>query len=354
MISIERLKNTNIKGGISMFYPEFIKEKDTIGITALSNGVVNKLKINRLENAHRKLQKKGYHIIETDDVRKDRYGKSAPSKVQAKELEELYLKKEVKLILIAAGGDFLMETLPYIDFSILKENPKWIQGYSDPTLLLFYITTHLDIATIYASNACTFGMDTWHESLEDNFKILEGKLLKQTSFEKYEQFPHKEETGLESYNLDKDVYWNIITEEEKIETQGRIIGGCLDSLSDIFGTRFDETLSFIEKYKEEGIVWYFDVCELTSEALIRTLWKFREAGWFQYTKCILFSRIIKEESFYGISYSQAIKNILEQLHIPVAINCDFGHVSPRMTMINGSIANIKIQNGKGEIFFELK
>ena len=63
MISIERLKNTNIKGGISMFYPEFIKEKDTIGITALSNGVVNKLKINRLENAHRKLQKKGYHII---------------------------------------------------------------------------------------------------------------------------------------------------------------------------------------------------------------------------------------------------------------------------------------------------
>ena len=128
----------------------------------------------------------------------------------------------------------------------------------------------------------------------------------------------------------------------------------MDSLSDIFGTRFDKTLSFIEKYKEEGIIWYFDVCELTSEALIHALWKFREAGWFKYTKCILFSRIIKEESFYGISFSEAIREILGEEDIQIAIDCDFGHVSPRMTMINGSIANIKIENGKGEISFELK
>lgn len=337
-----------------MLYPEFIKEKDTIGITAISNGVVKELKRNRLENAIKKFKNRGYNVIETDDVRTDTYGKSAPSNIQKKELESLYLNEGVKFILIAAGGDFLIETLPYIDYEIIKENPKWIQGYSDPTLLLFYITTHLDIATIYASNACTFGMEVWHKSLEDNLKIVEGKLAKQESFEKYEQIPHEEITGLESYNLDKEVYWDIITKDTKIEEKGRIIGGCLDSLSDLFGTDFDKTKDFIEKYKKDGIIWYFDVCELTSESLIHTLWKFREAGWFKYTKCILFSRIIKEESFYGIKYEDAIKRVLEKLQIQVAINCDLGHVSPRITIINGSIANVKIKEGKGEIFFELK
>lgn len=337
-----------------MIYPDFIGKNDTIGITALSNGVVDEKKLNRLNHAILSFKNRGYNVVETEDVRTDKYGKSAPSDIQAEELEALYLNKDVKLIIVAAGGDFLLETLPYIDFSVLKENPKWIQGYSDPTLILFYITTHLDIATIYASNVCTFGMEKWHKSLEDNFKILEGKSFVEKSFSKYEKTMKKEVTGLEPYHLDGVVYWKIITDHKKIDVKGRIIGGCLDSLADMFGTRFDKTLEFLKKYKEDGIIWYFDVCDQTSEGLIHILWKFREAGWFKYTKCILFSRIIEERSFYDIHYADAIKRVLGFLDIMIAIDCDFGHVSPRLSIINGSIASVKIKNGKGQILFSLK
>lgn len=337
-----------------MVYPEFIKEKDKIGITAVSNGIVNEIKQKRLDNAIKKFTEKGFKIIETNDVRHDQYGKSAPSTIQAKELEELYKNKDIKAIICAAGGDFLIEVLPYINFDLIKKNPKWIQGYSDPTNLTFLITTNLDIATIYASNICTFCMKKWHKSLEDNLQILKGNNIIQKSFDKYEKTPLKEIIGNEEYNLDGDVYWKIITNNKEIDTNGRIIGGCIDTISDIFGTKYDNTINFIEKYKEDGIIWYFDNAELTNDNLIKVLWRFKQNGWFQYTKCILFSRIFKEESYYGITYSMAIKEVLEDLEIPIVINCDFGHVAPRITIINGALANIKVKDGKGQIKFDLK
>lgn len=49
----------------------------------------------------------------------------------------------------ASGGEFLLEILPYIDFDLLKNNPKFVCGFSDPTGLLYPITTKCDIATIY-------------------------------------------------------------------------------------------------------------------------------------------------------------------------------------------------------------
>ena len=55
-------------------------------------------------------------------------------------------------------------------FDDLRKNSE---GYSDPTGLHYTITTRLDIATIYGSNFCEFGMNPWHKSLEDNLKILE-------------------------------------------------------------------------------------------------------------------------------------------------------------------------------------
>ena len=56
------------------------------------------------------------------------------------------------MILCAKGGDLLFEILDKVDYQALKANPKWVQGYSDPTSLLYAITTKYDIATIYGLN----------------------------------------------------------------------------------------------------------------------------------------------------------------------------------------------------------
>ena len=337
-----------------MIYPAFLKEKDTIGVTAPSDGITDKLKLKRLDNAIKSFKKLGFNIKETPNVRKSFKGRSSSSKDQAKELESLYLDNNTKAIISASGGDFLLEMLSELDFSLIRNHPKWLQGYSDPTGLLFTITTNLDIATIYADNFCVFGMKPWYKSLKNNIEILTGNIIEQESFPKYEKEKKETITGLETYNLTEKVFWKILTNEENINIKGRMIGGCLDIITDLFGTRFDKTEAFLEKYKEDGIIWYFDICELSSESIIRILWKLKDNDWFKYTKGILFSRCTFTTSYYDITYEDAIKHALQDLGIPIIINVDIGHVSPRMTIINGALATVTSSNGKGKINFILK
>lgn len=336
-----------------MIYPEFLKEHDTIGVTAPSDGITDEVKLKRLDNAIKNFEDRSFIIKETPNVRCSVKGRSSSSKERAEELERLYKDDNVKTIITSGGGDFLLEMLSELDFNVIKDNPKWLQGYSDPTGLLFTITTNLDIATIYADNFKTFGMEPWHKSLENNLEILKGNIIEQTSFSKYEE-DKKLITGLESFNLTKKVYWKNLNNEDTLNIKGRIIGGCLDLITELFGTRFNNTKAFLEKYNDDGIIWYFDVCELSSESLIRTLWKLKDNGYFKYTKGILFSRVYACNSYYDITYEEAIYESLKDLNIPIIINADIGHVSPRMTIINGAIATITSSKGKGKIKFTLK
>ena len=336
-----------------MIYPEFLKEKDTIGVTAPSDGITDEVKLKRLDNAIKNFEDRSFIIKETPNVRCSVKGRSSSSKERAEELESLYKDDNVKTIITSGGGDFLLEMLSELDFNVIKDNPKWLQGYSDPTGLLFTITTNLDIATVYSDNFKTFGMEPWHKSLENNLEILKGNIIEQTSFSKYEE-DKKLIIGLEPFNLTKKVYWKNLNNEDVINIKGRMIGGCLDLITELFGTRFDNTKAFLEKYKDDGIIWYFDVCELSSESLIRTLWKLKDNGYFKYTKGILFSRVYSCNSYYDITYEEAIYESLKDLNIPIIINADIGHVSPRMTIINGAIATITSSKGKGKIKFTLK
>ncbi len=337
-----------------MIYPDFLKEHDTIGVNAPSDGITDEVKLKRLDNAIKNFNSRDFNIKETPNVRCSIKGRSSTSKERARELEELYEDKDVKAIICASGGDFLLEMLSEVDFNVIKDNPKWLQGFSDPTGLLFTITTNIDIATLYADNFGCFGMEPWHKSLDNNLEILKGNIIEQTSFPKYEKGYKDYITGKEPYELTEKAYWKNLNNEEVINIKGRMIGGCLDIITDLFGTRFDKTKDFLEKYKNDGIIWYFDVCELSSESIIRIFWKLKDNSYFKYTKGILFSRVFACNSYYDITYEEAIYESLKDLNIPIIINTDIGHVSPRMTIINGAIATITSSNGKGKIKFDLK
>lgn len=335
-----------------MIYPKFLKANDTIGITAPSDGITDPIKLHRLENAIKSLEKIDFKVIETANVRKSEKGKSSSSSTQVKELEQLLKNETVKAIICAGGGNFLIEMLSFLNFDTIKQFPKWIQGYSDPTGLLFTITTSLDIATIYGDNISSFGMRDWHISLKNNIEILKGNLIEQTNFPKFQKDYLEYINGDENYNLDTNVYWKNINQEE-VSINGRIIGGCIDLINDLVGTKFCNVKAFLDKYKDDGIIWYFDNAELSSEQLRRALWRFKENGWFQYTKGILFSRTPIEKSYHDIPYEEAILGALGSLNIPIIINTDIGHVAPRLTIINGAIAHIYSKNGKGTILFDL-
>ena len=335
-----------------MIFPKWIQKGDSIGVTACSGGKTSPVDLVRLENAAKQMAARGYRVLETPDVRKEEKGRSAPAKVRAEELHSLVCNPEVTWVIQACGGDYLAEMLPFTDFEEIKRNPKWYQGYSDPTGLLFSITTNCDMATVYAGNYADFGMHKWHRSLEENLFLLEGKELVQKSFLLYKNGFANRITGLEDFEEDTPVKWECSQGEVVLE--GRLLGGCLDVLLDLVGTRFDKTKEWCARYKEDGILWYLESFALSSERLTCGLWHLKEAGWFQNASGFVFGRPTFFSSDYDIGYKEAVEAVLSELNVPIVYEADIGHKAPRLTMINGAKAKLRVAEGKGELQLKME
>ena len=323
-----------------MIYPNKLNKDDLITIISPSDGIIKPKKINELDKAIQYLEKEGYIVEEDKYVRNSEKGASSIAIRRAEELNRAISNKKAKALIACSGGDYLIQILDFVDFSKIKKNIKWVQGHSDITPLLYILTTKYDIATIYSFNVKAFGqLDLPDEMLQNDINILKNTSIVQKEY------------GYKLDEIKKDSSWECITKFKSVN--GRIIGGCLDSLKDLVGTKYDKTKKFINKYKDDGIIWFFDVAEMTNEDILRTMWQFKQLGWFDYTKAILFGRLYEEKQYTGMNLEEVLLSTLKDLNIPIIINVDIGHTDPKITIVNGSIVTITNKE-KYEVKVEFK
>jgi len=340
-----------------MRYPNFLKQNDTIGVISPSCGSNLNPYRERTMRALKELERRGYKIKRGHRIFRMNNVVSAPAEVRAKDFMSMYKNKYVDFIWSTAGGELMMSMLPFVDFNKLaKYPPKFFMGFSDNTNLTFTITTLMDVATIYGHSYPAFGMDRLSIDAYNSYELAQGNKL---SFDSYDYYygeltranrplsPYEEVTYLDPST------WKSIKETKQV-FEGRIIGGCLDVLVCLCGTPFDNVKNFIEKYKDDGIIWYFDVCDLNSCALNRALFQLEQNGWFKYVKGFVVGRCAALDGYMGYTFEQAIKDCLTKFNVPVIYEADFSHKKPTMSVINGSIATVSYEKGKGNITYKLK
>lgn len=334
-----------------MNYPENLKIGDTIGICAPSAGIISPEKILKLDKAKEQLAELGYKVIETESVRKEENGRSASPKKRAEEFMELLKNDDVKLIIFATGGDFLCEMLDYLDFNEIKKlKPKWMQGFSDITGISFLFNTILEVPSMYSQTIKDYAMKPLFRNLTDSLEIEKGREIIQNSFELYEkEWLEDNENPCATYNLTEKVEWKNITGEEKIIMQGRSLGGCLDCIKCFIGTKYDNVKNYIEKYKNDGIIWFLECFEMNTPEVFRTLWQMKNSDYFKYCKGIIFGRPLMIREDYEITFNESVKEALGNLNIPIICDADIGHVSPQFATVNGAILKIISENGKGSM-----
>lgn len=334
-----------------MRYPKKLEIGKYIGTTAPSSGITNPVNLERLNNVKYNLEMLGYQFKETPNVRTDEKGRSSTPRERAEQFMSLWEDDNVDAIISAGGGDFLNEMLDKLKWERLKElEPKWFQGYSDNTGLTFLITTILDTASIHGPTVKDFGMRKLHKSLTNSLELMKNKEIIQESYEKCESNIWTERTDpYEEYNLQNDVEWKNLKGEEKINFTGRSIGGSFDVIMNLIGTKYDKVKEYIEKYKEDGIVWFLEIFEMTTPQIFNNLWQMKNAGYFENCNGIIFGRplIIREE--YEINYEDILKQFFKNMNIPVIYNADIGHVSPQISIVSGAIIEVESENGKGFI-----
>lgn len=341
-----------------MRFPKFIRSGDTVGFVAPAFGCVIEPYHSAFLNTINKFHKMGYATnLGTNCFSDAGIGISNKPEICAEELMDMYQTGNSDCLISCGGGELMCEVVSYLDFSTLAAaKAKWFMGYSDNTNFSFLLTTLADTASIYGPNAAAFGMEPWHESISDAMDLLKGKKLTMNNYSHWEKESKKdEEHPFEPYHVTEPFGLHSFPKKENFSFEGRLVGGCMDCLLHLVGTRFDKVTSFAEKYKEDGIVWFLESCDLNVMEMRRCLWNLKEAGWFHYAKGFLIGRPLHfEEPMLGLNQYDAVTGILGDLGVPIVMDLDIGHCAPMMPLVCGSYGLVEVNRGAIQITMEMR
>ncbi|SEL45868.1 Muramoyltetrapeptide carboxypeptidase LdcA (peptidoglycan recycling) [Butyrivibrio sp. ob235] len=343
--------------------PDYIKPGDTIGITAPSFGPSSEPYHSMYFFAKKNLENKGYKIVEGDTLFKnDGIGINTDPKVAAAELVDFYKRDDIDAIISAGGGELMNETITNVDFEALAgAKPKWYIGYSDNTNFIFPLVTISGVQGIYGP--CISGFSKkWELPEEDAMALLEGT---KTEFSGYEKFvdPAKEENPLprdldpsEYSKIDFDIPYEYNSEkvltsflckngkaekagtDTEIKMSGILLGGCVDVLANMVGTRFDKVKEFNRDHK--NVIWVLEACDLTPMSYRRAIWNMREAGWFDSAAGFVIGRPLTAfgQEMMGADQYNAVTDVVSCLNIPIIMDADIGHIDPMLPVVMGAEA----------------
>ncbi len=345
-----------------MKYPKFLKENGTIGFVAPSFGCYIEPYRTAFGAAQEKFKKLGHKL----DLGPNCYegcgiGISNTPKACGEELTEYYSSSENDVLISCGGGELMCEILDFIDFDTIKHaTPKWYMGFSDNTNMTFLLATICDTASIYGPCVATFGMNPWHQAVQDAYDLLCGKKLTMKGYPLWEKESlksaenpfapyHVTEEKVLRYYLPEIEQKNNLDEKKlscektlhSVKMEGRLLGGCVDCLVTLLGTSYDKVKDFQEKYKEDGIIWFLECCDLNVMSMRRAFWQMEHAGWFQYTKGFLIGRPMHyQEDMMGLDQYMAVYEVVKKYQVPVIMDVDLGHLPPEMPFICGAKAKV--------------
>ena len=355
-----------------MRYPKMLPDGGTIGFIAPSFGCAIEPYATRFEHALKLFGEMGYKTVLGPNCHaSDGLGISNLPKLCAEELNEYMTREDIDLIITCGGGELMCEILPYVDFDrIAAAEPKWYMGYSDNTNYIFLSAILADTAAIYGPCAPSFGRVPLHSSVSEALDLACGRITSVSGYELWEK-PEEgsgeseiEPDPLEGYALNEEPLYRyhlpgsgrILTgeeAEEPVTLRGRLLGGCVDILTLLVGTKYDKVDAFLEKYKDDGILWFMECCDLDPLSARRAYWQMREAGWFRYAKGFLIGRPRRfGEEAMGVDQYNAAVDILSPLGVPVIMDLDIGHLPPMMPIISGALADVTALGNRITIRYE--
>ena len=282
----------NYKNTQKMTTPPYLKKGDTIAITCPA-GFMAKEKVAICVET---LKKEGYKVV----VGKTVGGKSKNyfSGTDAERLNEMQAflnDKNVKAILCGRGGYGTGRIIDKINFTTFAQNPKWIIGFSDITLLHSHIFTNYKVATLHAPMAAAFA-NTAHNSANIISLLSALKGVRNN----YHVKPHK----LNNIGVAK----------------GKLVGGNIALLANAVGTTSDintkNCILFIEDIGEQLY------------AVDRMMYQLKRAGKLTNLAGLVvgdFSDMQDTDRPFGKTIYEIVSDIVSEYNYPVCYNFPVGH-----------------------------
>ena len=282
---------------------------DTIGIISPSAPITEDLK----EQFNRGLQvfkDMGFKIELSKNVYANTLGYSSTVSEKVEDINEMFANKEVKAIICSQGGQNSNAILPYINYEIIKNNPKIIMGISDSTAILNAIYTKTGIIT-YHQNDVVWG-------LGNDFKLR----LIDANNGKVEHFTK----------------WKCLKDGI---AEGSLIGGNLSTLVKLLNTEycpdFNNKILFLEDYADES-----PLDEIDSKINI-----LKQHKVFEKIKGLWIGYYEKDTEI--AKFEDVIMNNLQEYKFPTLKCNDFGHNCENVVIPIGAKIKLDATNCEVEI-----
>lgn len=349
-----------------MRIPPSLPAKGTIGFAAPSFGCATEPYHSAFLNGQKVLSSLGFTLKRGPNCLKDEgIGISSTPENCGQEINQMFADPSLNALISCGGGELMCEILDHVNFeAIRRRDPLWYMGFSDNTNLTFLLPTLCDTAAIYGPCAPVFGMEPWHKVVQDSLDLLMGKRNEIESYGKWELEGLKdEEHPLEPYNLTETTRLKVLLPgasglsdglSKPLALKGRLLGGCLDILNVLAGTCYDQVGAFAERYREDGVIWFLESCDLSVFDMRRALWHLEHCGWFKNVKGFVIGRPLHYgEEMMGLDQYLAVTAILEKYQVPVLMDADLGHLPPSMPMIVGAKTALTAKGHHMKFAYEL-
>jgi len=318
-----------------MIVPSKLKKGDEIRIVSPAQSLSIISEDNR-SVAIKRLNQLGLKVSFSKHAEESDEFLSSSVKSRIDDIHEAFKDKNVKAVLATIGGFNSNQLLRYIDYSLIKRNPKIFCGYSDITAIANAIMKKTEIITYSGPGFSNFGMKKGFEQTLNYFK----KCLFQK--ESFEVIPS------EKWSNDK---WYLDQENRKFiknkgcwvinegKAEGKIIGGNLCTLNLLQGTEFMPSL-------QDSILFIEDDYESNANNFDMDLQSLIHQPEFKGVKGIVIGRFEKASEVTKELITKIIKTKRELNNIPVIANADFGHTTPLITFPIGGKASLKVHKSK--------
>ena len=320
-------------------YPSPLQPGDRIGVTAPSSGVAPRHRP-RLDFCLDFLRGKGFDVVVGDCIDDPSYV-SAPAADRAAELTAMLVDPAIRAVIPPWGGELAIDLLQHLGWDqIAGSAPTWFVGFSDISTLITPLTLRAGIGTLHGNNlmdtpyAVPAPLLSWLDivTLPTGSSFEQGPADGRTSgFDDWEHDP-----TVTTYALDTPGTWTRLDGSEDVSVSGRLIGGCIETLSNLTGTPYGDLAGFAREHAPEGLMVYLEAAEGSAYDIGRRLHGMKLAGWFADANAVIIGRTSAPGQPH-LSQPEAVLDALGDLDLPIIADVECGHVAPYLPLVNGAL-----------------
>lgn len=324
-----------------------LKPGDTIGIFSPSWGGAGAFP-HRVEQGRRHLEKLGFQVEYAPHALNQMGYVSDTPENRAQDIHNLFTNPRIKALISTIGGDHSCHLLPLLDFDLIARNPKIFMGFSDISVLNVAIWKKTGLTTFNGPALLTDFAEYPHmlNYAEEYFlkAVTTAEpvgIIEPSSGWTEEFLDWGEKKDLERARKHvKSRGWTWLKDGC---AEGRLIGGCIESLQHLRGTEYWPDW--------EGAIFFFETSEERPppEKIDGILMDYENMGVLEKLSGMIVGRPMR----YSDEEKQQLREVILQrtqgYSFPIITDMDFGHTSPQFTIPIGCMARIDAQSKRFEI-----